>query len=71
MGVLLATGLIVGESIMGVVYASIVAATQNDAPLALVTENPWAVPLGLVIFAVVVLGFYAWTRRETRVALEA
>ncbi len=29
MGVLLATGLIVGESIMGVVYASIVAATQR------------------------------------------
>jgi uncharacterized integral membrane protein len=71
MGVLLATGLIVGESIMGVVYASIVAATQNDAPLALVAENPWAVPLGLVIFAVVVLGFYAWTKRETKIALEA
>ena len=59
MGVLLATGLIVGESIMGVVYASIVAATQSDAPLALVAENPWAVPLGILIFAVVVLGFYA------------
>jgi putative OPT family oligopeptide transporter len=71
MGVLLATGLIVGESIMGVVYASIVAGTQNDAPLALVAENPWAVPLGLVIFVVVVLGFYAWTRRETKVALAA
>ena len=56
MGVLLATGLIVGESIMGVVYASIVAATQSDAPLALVAENPWAVPLGILIFAVVVLG---------------
>jgi putative OPT family oligopeptide transporter len=71
MGVLLATGLIVGESIMGVVYASIVGATQSDAPLALVAENPWAVPLGILIFAVVVLGFYAWTRRETNVALTA
>lgn len=71
MGVLLATGLIVGESIMGVVYASIVAATQKDAPLAIVAENPWAVPLGLVIFAVVVLAFYAWTRRETKLALTA
>lgn len=71
MGVLLATGLIVGESIMGVVYASIVAATQKDAPLAIIAENPWAVPLGLVIFTVVVLAFYAWTRRETKAALTA
>ena len=71
MGVLLATGLIVGESIMGVVYASIVAATQKDAPLEIIAENPWAVPLGLVIFTVVVLAFYAWTRRETKVALTA
>ena len=71
MGVLLATGLIVGESIMGVVYAAIVAATQSDAPLALVAENPWAVPIGILVFAATVLGFYAWTRRETKVALAA
>jgi len=71
MGVLLATGLIVGESIMGVVYAGIVAATQADAPLALVSENPWAVPLGIVVFLAVVLGFYAWTRREANEALAA
>ena len=71
MGVLLATGLIVGESIMGVVYAGIVAATQSDAPLALVSENLWAVPLGILVFLAVVLGFYAWTRRETRKALAA
>lgn len=69
MGVLLATGLIVGESIMGVVYASIVAATQSDSPFALVAENGWAVPLGLIVFSVVILGFYAWTQRETKVAL--
>jgi putative OPT family oligopeptide transporter len=67
MGVLLATGLIVGESIMGVVYASIVAATQADAPLALVAENPWAVPVSIVVFLVVILGFYAWTKREAAV----
>jgi putative OPT family oligopeptide transporter len=71
MGVLLATGLIVGESIMGVVYAAIVATTREDAPLALVAENLWAVPLGILVFAVVVVGFYAWTQRETRTALAA
>jgi putative OPT family oligopeptide transporter len=68
MGVLLATGLIVGESIMGVIYASVVAATQNDAPFALMTENPWAVPAGIIVFLVVILGFYAWTRREAAMA---
>jgi hypothetical protein len=67
MGVLLATGLIVGESIMGVVYASVVAATQNDAPFALVADNPWAVPISLVAFTVVVLGFYAWTKKQAAV----
>jgi putative OPT family oligopeptide transporter len=68
MGVLLATGLIVGESIMGVVYAGTVAATRSDAPLALVAENAWAVPIGIIVFLALVLGFYAWTRREAGVA---
>ncbi len=36
LGVLMATGLIVGESLFGVVFAAIVGATDNDAPLALV-----------------------------------
>jgi putative OPT family oligopeptide transporter len=64
MGVLLATGLIVGESLFGVVFAGLVAATGKDAPLALIEENPWAVPISIVVFVVVVLGFYAWTKRE-------
>src|SRR5205814_4848574 len=34
MGVLLATGLIVGESLFGVVFAMIVGATRQDTPLA-------------------------------------
>jgi putative OPT family oligopeptide transporter len=68
MGVLLATGLIVGESIMGVLYAGTVAVTRSDAPFALVAENPWAVPIGIVAFVVVVIGFYAWTRREAATA---
>jgi putative OPT family oligopeptide transporter len=64
MGVLLATGLIVGESIAGVAFAMIVGATRLDTPLALVAENPWAVPLSIVIFTVAILGLYAWTKRE-------
>lgn len=64
MGVLLATGLIVGESLFGVVFAMIVGATGQDTPLALVAENPWAVPLSIVVFAVAVLGLYLWTRNQ-------
>jgi len=52
---------------MGVVYASIVAATQNDAPLALISENPWAVTISLIAFTVVILGFYAWTKAQAAV----
>ncbi|WP_308514547.1 OPT family oligopeptide transporter [Sphingomonas flavescens] len=68
MGVLLATGLIVGESLFGVVFAGLVAATGKDAPLALVEENAWAVPVSIVAFVAIVLGFYAWTKREAAVA---
>ena len=64
MGVLLATGLIVGESLFGVVFAGLVAATGQDAPLALMEENPWGVPLGIAVFTIIILGFYAWTKRE-------
>jgi uncharacterized oligopeptide transporter (OPT) family protein len=39
MGVLTATGLIVGESLWGVAFAGIVAASGSDAPIALVGEG--------------------------------
>jgi len=64
MGVLLATGLIVGESLFGVVFAMIVGATRQDTPLALVAENPLAVPLSIMVFAVLVVGLYLWTRNQ-------
>jgi hypothetical protein len=68
MGVLLATGLIVGESLFGVVFAGIVAATNKDAPLAVVGEYPWVSAVSLVVFAVAVLGLYAWTRQQAATA---
>jgi putative OPT family oligopeptide transporter len=63
MGVLMATGFIVGESLFGVAFAGIVASTDSDAPLALVGENPWAVPLALLIFAGGIAGLYAKLKR--------
>jgi len=62
LGVLMATGLIVGESLFGVAFAAIVGATDNDSPLALVEDFAWAVPLGLVVFA----GSIAWLYMKTR-----
>jgi hypothetical protein len=64
MGVLLATGVIVGESLFGVIFAAIVAATNSDAPLALVKDFAWAVPLGLVLFALLIAALYLWTRQQ-------
>ncbi|MBY4572701.1 oligopeptide transporter, OPT family [Gordonia paraffinivorans] len=67
MGVLLATGLIVGEALFGVVFAGIVAATGDDSVLAIVGDgfDTWAQILGVVVFAAVVAYLY---NRTTKVA---
>ena len=62
LGVLMATGLIVGESLFGVAFAAIVGATDNATPLAVVDEFGWAVPLGIAAFAGSILWLYARTR---------
>ena len=67
-GVLMATSLIVGESLFGVLFAGVVAATNKDTPLAVVAANPLAVPLGLIVFTALALGLYIFTRREAAIA---
>jgi putative OPT family oligopeptide transporter len=64
LGVLMATGLIVGESLFGVAFAAIVGATDNDSPLALVEDFAWAIPVGLVLFGGSIAWLYLRTRRE-------
>jgi putative OPT family oligopeptide transporter len=66
LGVLMATGLIVGESLFGVVFAGIVAASGSDSPLAVVGEGfeNWAVVLGVVLFVATVAGLYRAARRS-------
>jgi hypothetical protein len=56
MGVLMATGLIVGESLFGVLYAGIVAGSGSNEPFALVGDNFGAGALiaGAIIFFVLV-----------------
>jgi putative OPT family oligopeptide transporter len=63
MGVLAATGLIVGESLWGVAFAGIAAATGSSTPLALVSENGLAAPVGALIFAAALGWFYGRTRK--------
>ena len=66
MGVLMATGLIVGESLFGVVFAGIVWSTDSDAPLALVGEAfaGAALPIGLVVFTGIIVLLYRNARRS-------
>jgi len=71
LGVLMATGLIVGESLFGVAFAGIVAGSGSDAPLALVEEFGWAVPLSVLVFATAILGLYARTRGKAAEPLAA
>jgi putative OPT family oligopeptide transporter len=71
MGVLAATGLIVGESLFGVVFAGIAAARGSSTPLALVGENGYAAPVGAVIFAAAIAWFYNRTRKAAAEAPSA
>ncbi|KHK90722.1 OPT family oligopeptide transporter [Novosphingobium malaysiense] len=64
MGVLTATGLIVGESLWGVTFAGIVAASGSDSPIAIVGED-FAGPAlvgGTILFVAMVWGLYRRTR---------
>ena len=70
LGVLLATGLIVGESLFQVVFAGVVAGTGSDAPLALVAADfSLAIPLGLAIFAGLIAVLYLRTWRLARLPI--
>ena len=71
LGVLMATGLIVGESLFGVAFAAIVGATDSDSPLALVEEFPLAIPLGLIVFTASIAFLYLTTRRKAAEPLAA
>ena len=65
LGVLMATGLIVGESMFGVVFAGIVAASGSDSPLAVVGDGfeTASIVIGVVLFVAAVLALYQWIRR--------
>ena len=73
LGTLAATGLIVGESLFGVVLAGIVAATGEDEPLAVVGPGFTTASeiIGTLLFAGTVLGLYLWVKRRSVGAMSA
>ena len=64
-GVLLASGLIVGESLLGILNAGLIVATNNPTPIALVGADFTQGPIiGAALFAALVLGSYLWVSRQ-------
>jgi putative OPT family oligopeptide transporter len=65
LGVLLASGMIVGESLLGVILAAVVVFSGKDAPLALVGAGfaDASIWIGGLAFVASVIGLYAWINR--------
>jgi putative OPT family oligopeptide transporter len=66
-GVLLASGLIVGESLLGVLNAGLIVSTSNATPLALVGGDfAFAPSIGAGLFALIVAVSYIWVSRQAK-----
>lgn len=67
MGVLVASGMIVGESLFGVLLAGVIVATGNASPFAIVGDafQRYAVPLAGAAFALAIYLLYRWSARAT------
>jgi hypothetical protein len=66
LGTLVASGLIVGESLWGVLNAGLIVALATDAPIALVPADfppaPW---LGVLLFVASIALLYGWMLRRS------
>ncbi|WP_225206618.1 OPT family oligopeptide transporter [Novosphingobium huizhouense] len=65
MGVLAATGLIVGDGLFNIAFAALVAATDDPEALSFAGDTGVAVPLGLVVFGTIVAFAYATMQRDS------
>ncbi|HEX3112908.1 MAG TPA: oligopeptide transporter, OPT family, partial [Candidatus Eisenbacteria bacterium] len=69
LGTLVASGLIVGESIWGVLNAGLIVGFSKDAPIGLVPEEFAAAPwLGLAGFVAAIVWLYGWMLRRSAAA---
>jgi putative OPT family oligopeptide transporter len=67
LAVLVASGMIVGESLFGVVLAGLIVAFSSDAPLALVPADfIWANWIGIAAFAGLIVVLYGWMMSRAR-----
>jgi uncharacterized oligopeptide transporter (OPT) family protein len=66
LGVLVASGMIVGESLFGVLLAGLIVAFSTDAPLALAPADfapaNW---IGLLAFAALVAALFSWMMKRS------
>jgi putative OPT family oligopeptide transporter len=69
LGTLVASGLIVGESVWGVINAGLIVALATEAPIALVPESfrpaPW---LGVLAFVAIIIWLYRWMLKRSAAA---
>jgi putative OPT family oligopeptide transporter len=69
---LVASGLIVGESLWGVINAGLIVATSKEAPIGLVPESfapaPW---VGAILFTALVVWLYRWMLQRGAAATAA
>jgi putative OPT family oligopeptide transporter len=69
LGILVASGLIVGESIWGVINAGLIVGLSKDAPIGIVPEDFAAAPwLGAILFIALVAWLYSTMLRWSRKA---
>lgn len=66
LGTLVASGLIVGESLWGVLNAALIVGLANEAPIGLVRDDfvlgPW---LGVILFIAIIALLYGWMLRRS------
>jgi len=69
LGVLVASGMIVGESLFGVLNALLIVAFHHDAPLAVVPADfAYATPIATVALIGLIVWLYGWLLRRARTA---
>jgi putative OPT family oligopeptide transporter len=68
LGVLVASGMIVGESLFNVIIAGLIVAFNKDAPLAVVGSSFPADAVGILGFVGLIAVLYGWLKRRARTA---
>lgn len=66
LGVLMATGLIVGESLFGVLNAAIIGATSDEEALALFDLGGAENWIGAIVFIALIVGLYRWAQSQSK-----